>query len=381
MKQFAAVIFDMDGLLLDTERVALLAFHEACRQLDIALPEEVFLRCLGVNRLTSRGIVEEALRGLASLEVFNAAWDQAYTAHVSREPIQVKSGAVELLAHVAAQGVPAAVATSTRTATARRKLEAAGLLGRFAAVAGADQVGRSKPHPDIYLHTAQLLQVDPAECLALEDSDNGVRAAVASGMCVVQIPDLIPPSAELLALGHIVLPGLAAVASYPFVRRAGPTHDAAMTGDAVSIELERPDQDDVLGLIDALDAYQKPLYPIESFHGIDLKELLQPQVLFAVARHAGRAVGCAAVVLGDEHAEVKRMYVDALWRGRGIGGQLLAFVEAAAHRRGCRRFVLETGIHQGEALALYERAGYTRCGPFGRYLPDPLSVFMEKLRV
>lgn len=221
MKHFAAVIFDLDGLLLDTERVALMAFDAACRQLDIALPREVFVRCLGVNRQTSRGILEEGLRGRVSLDVFTAAWDQAYTAHVAREPILVKPGALQLLEHLAALGLPAAVATSTSTATARRKLEAAGLAHRFAVVAGADQVTRSKPHPDIYLHAAQLLQVEPAACLALEDSENGVRAAVASGMCVVQIPDLVPPSAELLSLGHIVLPGLGDVASYPFVPRSG----------------------------------------------------------------------------------------------------------------------------------------------------------------
>ena len=154
-----------------------------------------------------------------------------------------------------------------------------------------------------------------------------------------------------------------------------------MNLDAVTVDIEGPDQDEVIGLIDALDAYQKPLYPLESFHGIDLKELLRPQVLFAVARHSGRAVGCGAVVVGPEHGELKRMYVDPSCRGRGVGGQLLAFLEETAARQGCRRFVLETGIHQREALALYERSGYRRCGPFGSYQPDPMSVFMVKLRL
>jgi len=154
----------------------------------------------------------------------------------------------------------------------------------------------------------------------------------------------------------------------------------AVSREGLTIDLERPDQEEVIGLIDALDAYQKPLYPLESFHGIDLQELLQPQVLFAVARESGRAVGCGAVVVSPEHGELKRMYVDPRCRGRGIGGRLLAFIEAAATRQGCRRFVLETGIHQEEALALYERFGYTRCGPFGSYQADPMSVFMVKLR-
>ena len=150
---------------------------------------------------------------------FTAAWDQACTAHVVREPILVKSGAVELLEPVAAVGLPAAVARRTSLASARHELDAAGITHRFAAVAGADPVRYSKPHPAIYLRAARLLP-----CLALEDSENGVRAAVASGMCVVQIPDLVAPSAELLSLGHIVLPGLADVASYPFVPRTGQEH-------------------------------------------------------------------------------------------------------------------------------------------------------------
>jgi putative acetyltransferase len=146
----------------------------------------------------------------------------------------------------------------------------------------------------------------------------------------------------------------------------------------VTIELESPDQEDVIRLIDALDAYQIPLYPLESFHGIDLQELRKPEVLFAVARLDGMAVGCGAVVPGPVHGEIKRMYVDPASRGRSIGRGLLAFVEAAAAGQGCRHFVLETGIRQREALALYERAGYTRCEPFDDYLPDPMSVFMEK---
>lgn len=221
LKQFAAVIFDMDGLLLDTERVALMAFEEACRRLDVALPREVFVRCLGVNKDSGVRLLKETLGDACRIEAFTGAWDAAYLAQVAREPILVKPGAETLLAHLESIGLPAAVATSTATARARGKLEKAGILGRFREVIGGDQVTRSKPHPDIYLRAAQVLQVDPAACLALEDSENGVRAAVAGGMCVVQIPDLVPPSPELLALGHIVLPGLGDVLSHPFQARAG----------------------------------------------------------------------------------------------------------------------------------------------------------------
>jgi beta-phosphoglucomutase-like phosphatase (HAD superfamily) len=121
-----------------------------------------------------------------------------------------------LLEHVSSLGIPTAVATSTRTERAREKLLRAGVLDRFHEVVGGDQVAHSKPSPDIYLRVAELLRVRPRGCLALEDSDNGVRAALAAGMTVVQIPDLLSPSADVLELGHIVLTSLAEVAEYPF---------------------------------------------------------------------------------------------------------------------------------------------------------------------
>ncbi|WP_280153802.1 GNAT family N-acetyltransferase [Piscinibacter sp. XHJ-5] len=150
---------------------------------------------------------------------------------------------------------------------------------------------------------------------------------------------------------------------------------------AFRIALEAADQPDVIALIDELDAYQKPLYPAESHHGIDIGALSRPNVLFAVARDAqGAAVGCGAIVLEAGYGEVKRMFVRPSLRGAGLAKALLGALEAEAARRGCTRLMLETGIRQPEALALYERLGFTRRGPFGDYAEDPLSVFMEKKR-
>lgn len=155
-----------------------------------------------------------------------------------------------------------------------------------------------------------------------------------------------------------------------------------MAGDTTGlrIALERPDQPEVIALIDELDAYQQPLYPPESHHGIDIQALRRPEVLFAVARTpAGLAIGCGAVVVDDAGwGELKRMYLQPPWRGRGCASALLAFLEAAAAERGCRLLRLETGVMQHAALAFYRRAGYARRGPFADYSPDPLSVFMEK---
>jgi len=148
---------------------------------------------------------------------------------------------------------------------------------------------------------------------------------------------------------------------------------------ACTIAVERPDQPDVRQLIDELDAYQKPLYPAESHHGVDLSVLLQPDVRFLVARdEAGIAQGCGGLQLQGAAAELKRMYVRPGQRGSGIGRRLLEALEATARAEGVHVLRLETGIHQHEALRLYARLGFERCGPFGGYGPDPMSVFMVR---
>jgi putative acetyltransferase len=143
--------------------------------------------------------------------------------------------------------------------------------------------------------------------------------------------------------------------------------------------LESPDQPEVIRLIAELDAYQDTLYPPESRHALDLASLKQPNVLFAVARHPdGHAAGCGAIVLGEEYGEVKRMYVDPDCRGQGLARQIFSLLEGSAIDRGCRLLMLETGPSQPEAIAFYERCGFSRTSPFGSYRDDPLSVFMRK---
>lgn len=147
----------------------------------------------------------------------------------------------------------------------------------------------------------------------------------------------------------------------------------------MTIALESPDQPDVIALIAELDAYQDTLYPPEARYALDLASLCQPDVLFAVARDAeGAAQGCAAIVLGPAYGEVKRLYVRPSARGQGLAAQILDSLEAAAQARGCPALMLETGPMQPEAIAFYERQGFSRRGPFGDYPDHPLSVFMAK---
>jgi putative acetyltransferase len=145
------------------------------------------------------------------------------------------------------------------------------------------------------------------------------------------------------------------------------------------IAFESPDQPAVIALIADLDAYQLTLYPPESVYALDLTALMQPEVRFAVARDASNAiVGCAAVVLSPAYGEIKRMYVQPAMRGKGLARMLMEALEHATRAAGSPLMVLETGPYQPEAIALYERHGFQRCGPYGGYPDDPMSVFMRK---
>lgn len=147
----------------------------------------------------------------------------------------------------------------------------------------------------------------------------------------------------------------------------------------MDIRFDTPDQPDVHALIRELDAYLYSLYPAENVYALDISSLLDPRVLFAVARNAdGAALGCGAIVLNPGYGEIKRMYVRPQARGQGVARRLIESLEAQAIERGCRTFMLETGPTQPEALILYERLGYQYRGPFGDYPADPLSVFMQK---
>ncbi len=155
----------------------------------------------------------------------------------------------------------------------------------------------------------------------------------------------------------------------------------------ISIRPERADQPEVVALLDALDRYLAGLYPPEANHIMDVSELVQPDVVFLVARAGEQAVGTGAARLmpgeaatdGQTYGEIKRMYVDPAYRGERLGVRLLQAVEDELRQRGVARALLETGHTQHEAVRLYERAGYRLRGPFAGYPDNGLSLFLEKV--
>ncbi len=148
---------------------------------------------------------------------------------------------------------------------------------------------------------------------------------------------------------------------------------------SVTITLESPRQDGVVRLLELSDAYAQSLYPPESNHLVDLSTLEKPTVSFFVARNGDEVVGCCALVeAGDGTAEIKRMFVDPEARGLKVASKLMNALEGLAGEKQLTAVQLETGIYQPEAIGLYRKYGYIEIEPFGSYLPDPLSLFMEK---
>jgi putative acetyltransferase len=148
---------------------------------------------------------------------------------------------------------------------------------------------------------------------------------------------------------------------------------------SVIITPERPDTADARTLITELEALLEPLYPSESRHGLSVDRLLTEDVAFFLLRADGIPAGCGGIKLCDgEYGELKRMYVRPSFRGSGFGKLLVDHLASYARERGVLVLRLETGIHQREAIGLYERMGFRRIPPFGPYRPDPLSLCYEK---
>ncbi|HEY3567896.1 MAG TPA: GNAT family N-acetyltransferase [Thermoanaerobaculia bacterium] len=142
---------------------------------------------------------------------------------------------------------------------------------------------------------------------------------------------------------------------------------------------ERPDTPDAVALIEELETHLASRYPAESRHGFSVEKLLREEVAFFLLRAEGTPAACGGIKLfGTEYGELKRMYVRPRFRGRGFGKLMLDHLAEHARHHGISLLRLETGIHQSEAIGLYERWGFQRIPPFPPYREDPLSRCYEK---
>lgn len=207
-RSVVGAIFDMDGLLLDTEKLSQASYRVAREWAGLPPDDALFFSVVGLNARAGHERLVAALAPLTDFDCFRAVWREAFEKSLSRE-VPVKRHVRNVLKLLSSRGVPMAVATSTNSESAHDLLSRAGLRKHFPILVGGDQVENGKPAPDIYLKAAASLGLAPARCAGFEDSVNGVRAAVAAGLVTVQVPDLIHPTPELLILGHQIAPDLA----------------------------------------------------------------------------------------------------------------------------------------------------------------------------
>lgn len=202
-----AVIFDMDGTLLDTEAAHRQAFRDTGVALGWPMSEALLLSMVGIHRDENERMLARAMGPDFPLDRFYADSDALFEAAVGAG-IDLRPGAELVLEHLAHAGIPMALATSTAAPYAQQRLERAGLARYFDVVVTRSDVERPKPHPQPYLLAARRLGADPAHCVAVEDSHAGVRSAAAAGMATVMVPDLLPPTDELTLACAAVLPSL-----------------------------------------------------------------------------------------------------------------------------------------------------------------------------
>ena len=209
-----AVIFDMDGLMLDTERLAPRAWSDAAAAMGVDFDLALITPMVGRNFRDCAALIADRHGVDFPTAELMRAWHVAYDAIVEREGIELKPGLLMLLDWLEVEGIPKAVATSTRRDRAQAKLAQTGLLQRFVGLIGGDEIANGKPAPDIFLAAADRLGQAAARCLVLEDSEPGVRAALAAGMTPIMVPDMHRPSTDLLALEPLVLASLAEIPAH-----------------------------------------------------------------------------------------------------------------------------------------------------------------------
>ncbi|MGV2986222.1 HAD family hydrolase [Vibrio sp. E150_011] len=211
---FNAAIFDMDGLLLDTERVCMNAFEKACHTLSIEFLKPEYLAIIGQNAQGVERTIRAGYPADLDYPLLRKVWMEYYHDITHNHAIPIKEGVLELLDWLKANNIPMAVATSTDLSLAKIKLQLAGLDEYFDSLTCGCEVTHGKPDPEIYLLAASRLNIAPEYCLGFEDSNNGTRAGIAANLQMYQVPDLVSPTDEVIALGHEILPSMVDVLSH-----------------------------------------------------------------------------------------------------------------------------------------------------------------------
>ena len=202
--KYKAVIFDMDGVIFDSERLVLEGWQEIAAKYGIKGIEEVLPRCLGVNAQATREIFREYYGQDFPYDEYKKEASALFHSRYGNGKLPLKPGVKELLSYLKENGYLVGLASSTRQAIVEQEIRDAGLMPYFDNLVCGDMLKRSKPEPDIYLKACENLDVEPRMAVAVEDSYNGIRSAKRAGMVPVMVPDMVQPDEEMKGLAHVI---------------------------------------------------------------------------------------------------------------------------------------------------------------------------------
>lgn len=211
---YEAVVFDMDGVIFDSERVLMECWMELAEQHGIENIRENYLACTGTTMARTREIMLEAYGASFPYDAYAKEASRMYHERYDGGRLPMKTGVVELLSFLKKEGKKIALASSTRSQTVMQQLQDAGILPFFDAVICGDMVENSKPAPDIFLKACEKLGVAPENAYAVEDSYNGIRAAYAGNLHPIMVLDLLPADEEMRACAQMIAKDLLEVLYY-----------------------------------------------------------------------------------------------------------------------------------------------------------------------
>lgn len=214
MKDFDAVVFDMDGLIFDSERAGYACWSEVLKTYGVDDITELYSACIGCSRVRTRQLVCEALGADFPFDRFIREVHKIYTACYGGGKMPLKPGAREILARLKEERKKTALASSSERETVMSLLGAAGLTEYFDVIVTGDMVKKSKPEPDIFLTACALLGAVPERTFAIEDSYNGIRAAYRGGLRPIMVLDMLPATEEMQSLAEDVEDDLHGVMAY-----------------------------------------------------------------------------------------------------------------------------------------------------------------------
>lgn len=194
------IVFDMDGVLIDTEALILEAWKEVAAKIGIPDIEKTLLLCIGITAPETEALFRRAYGAEFPYQKYKTMTSEIFRARVRKYGLPVKPGVYELFDFLKENHYRIGLASSTRKSLVCEQMESIGLLSAFHVIVCGDMVSHSKPHPEIYQKACELLEVSPADCYAVEDSPNGIRSCHSAGMKPLMVPDLIAPDDEIKKL-------------------------------------------------------------------------------------------------------------------------------------------------------------------------------------